>query len=229
MSQFKQLQAHEKPDERCLALGASQLTDRELLAILIRTGTRDCSVLDVAEAVLTQNPHYDGLVGLMHLPIRELEQIRGIGRKKAIQLNVVGEISRRIWNRSRRQSLQEVHDAETVADYYKENLRYLDHEEIYVMLLDHHMRLMKDFKVSQGTCNRSAVSARDILGEALRTSAVGLILVHNHPSGDPRPSAEDIRFTENLAAGSSLLGLNLLDHVIIGDNTYYSFKEQRII
>lgn len=229
MNDFKQREASEKPDERCLAKGPEALSDQELLAILIRTGTREHSVLDVAEAVLSINPQYDGLVALMHHDIETLSKVKGIGEKKAIQLSVVGEISRRIWGRHKRRELQVFDHAQAVGDYYKEDLRHLDHEEIYVMLLDNHMQLMKEFKVSQGTCNRSAVSARDILTEALRVSAVGLILVHNHPSGNPKPSADDISFTKNLQKGSGLVGLMLLDHVVIGDNTYFSFKEQGLI
>lgn len=229
MNQFKQLKSEEKPDEKCLMYGPSALTDRELLSILIRTGTKDRSVLDVAEAVLNVNPAYDGLVGLMHHGVETYKGVSGIGEKKAIQLSVVGEISRRIWNRSKRSAVRMMNSAEAVYDYYKEDLRYLDHEEIYVMFLDNHMQLMKDYKVSQGTCNRSAVSARDILSEGLRISAVGMIMVHNHPSGNPEPSADDLQFTTNLRLGASLVGITLLDHIVIGDNSYYSFKEQKII
>lgn len=229
MNQFKQLKPDERPDERCLMYGPSMLSDRELLSILLRTGTKDRSVLDVAEAVLTVNPEYDGLVGLMHHSISEYAKISGIGEKKAIQLSVVGEISRRIWNRSKRPALRSLNSAAAVYDYYKEDLRYLDHEEIFVMFLDNHMQLMKDFKVSQGTCSRSAVSARDILREGLRISAVGMILVHNHPSGNPEPSEDDVQFTSNLKFGGNLVGIVLIDHVVIGDNSYYSFKEQKII
>ena len=217
------------PYEKCMKLGAEALSDTELLAILIRTGTQGSSVLKVAEEVLNMNPQYDGLVGMVHFGPDEYQKISGIGKVKAVQLSVVGEIARRIWNRKKRVRNMRFTDSAQVADYYMEDLRYLSHEVVRVLYLDHHMQLIMEKLVSAGTNCRSAVSSREIFIEALKISASCLIMVHNHPSGDPEPSGDDIQFTKELYKAGQIIGIGLVDHVVIGDNVYFSFREQGII
>lgn len=226
MKKLNELDEENKPYERCERLGAEALSDQELLAILLRTGTREKSVLEVAEEILNLNAQYDGLVGLIHFDRQEFCSIEGIGRIKSIQLQAVGEIAKRIWTRQKRKNHLAFRNPEAVQEYFKEELRYLDHEVIRVLYLDNQMQLIQDKLISSGTCNRSAVSAREILIGALRINTVNMILVHNHPSGNPEPSMEDRMFTMDLKQAAELVGIGLMDHVIIGDNAFYSFREQ---
>ncbi len=228
-NKWNELRAEDRPYEKCLAQGPGSLTDAELLAILLRTGTKQHSVLDVAERVLSMNAEFDGLVGLMHFMPAEYRGVEGIGEVKAIQLSVVGEIAHRIWQRAKRVKHTVFSQPEQVADYYMEDLRYLDHEVVRILYLDYQMQLLKDKLLSAGTCCRSAVSARDIFIEALGIRAACFIMVHNHPSGDPSPSDEDIQFTRELEQAGALVGIHLVDHVIIGDHRYISLREQEII
>ncbi len=217
------------PLERFKRLGPKALSDTELLAIVLRTGTKGSSVLSVSDKILNLNPQFDGLVSLMHYDWSEFLRVSGVGEVKAIQLGCIGEIASRIWNRQKRTRHLVFSSASIVSAYYQEELRYLDHEVVKVLFLDSHQQLMKERLMAEGTCNTAAISQRDIFIEALRISAVCFIVVHNHPSGDPSPSEEDIIFTEKLYEGAELLGFSLCDHVIIGDNAYYSFREQEII
>ncbi len=226
MKKLNELDAGNKPYEKCERLGAEALTDQELLAIVLRTGTKEKPVLEVAEDVLNLNPQYDGLVGLIHFDRLEFCSIAGIGRVKAIQLQAIGEIAKRIWTRQKRKNNMTFCSPNAVEEYFKEELRYLDHEVIHVLYLDNQMQLIQDKLISAGTCNRSVVSSREILIEALRSHTVNMVLVHNHPSGNPKPSPEDRQFTITLRQAAELVGINLVDHVIIGDNRYYSFREQ---
>ena len=228
-NKWNELKPEDMPYEKCMTLGPGSLTDAELLAILLRTGTRQHSVLEVSEKVLSINPEFDGLVGMMHFTPAEYQQVEGIGRVKAIQLSVVGEIAHRIWQRAKRVKHTVFSRPEQVAEYYMEDLRYLDHEVVRVLYLDYQMQLIKDKLLSTGTCCRSAISSRDIFIEALNIRAACFIMVHNHPSGDPSPSDEDIQFTQELEWAATLVGIRLIDHVVIGDNRYISFREQELI
>jgi DNA repair protein RadC len=225
----KKLTQDEMPYEKCIKNGPEALSDAELLAVLLRTGTQGSSVLEVSQKVLDMNPLYDGLVGMMHFGAEEYMKINGIGKVKAIQLSVIGEIARRIWNRKKRIRHMRFTDSKQVADYYMEDLRYLDHEVVRVLYLDHHMQLIREKLLSEGTNCRSAVSSREIFIEALKVSASCIIMVHNHPSGDPEPSEDDILFTNELYRAGQIIGIGLVDHVEIGDNVYFSFREQGLI
>lgn len=214
------------PYEKCMRYGVSVLTDTELLAILLRTGTKGRSVLSVCNEILNLKQPLDGLVGLMHFRTEDYLEIEGIGAVKAMQLTVVGEIARRIWHRRRFSEDLFFTSPRQVSDHYQEKLRYLDHEEIHALFLDNQNRLLREEMMSRGSVNSAALTPREIFLSALRHHAVGIILVHNHPSGDPGPSEEDIFFTKRTEEAGRLLGITLMDHVIIGDHAYYSFKEQ---
>lgn len=216
----------ELPREKCIREGASSLTDAELLAVLLRTGTKEKSVLELSEELLSREENFDGLVALTHLDPAELRKLRGIGVSKAAELSAVGEIARRIWNRKMRVRRLSFHRGGDVYDYFKEDLRYLDHEVIHILYLDNQLQLIRDVQLSRGTCSSSAISPRDIFREALRNGGVSIIMVHNHPSGVPEPSEEDRSFTAELFRLGQCLGIPLIDHIIMGDNAYYSFKEQ---
>ncbi len=229
MSTFETMNPEEKPREKCRRYGVKSLTDQELLAILLRTGTRDKSVLELSDEILHINPLYDGLVGLAHVSEAEYRQIPGVGSIRAMELCAIGEISARIWKRRRRVSEINFRDPDSVAGYLKEDMRHLEYETVHILYLDNHKRLIRDFTVSRGTCSQTALSPREIFAEGIRICAVCMIMAHNHPSGDPEPSDEDVHFTRDLELAGRMVGIHLIDHIIIGDNRYYSFRKQGLI
>ena len=214
------------PREKASQRGFSALSDTELLALILRTGRKDASVLELSEEILHLRECCKGLTGLMHFSLQELKQIQGIGTTKAVELLAIGEIARRIWNSRIRDKVQCFRSPHEVLLYFKEEMRYLDHEEVRVLYLDTKAKLLKDCLLAKGSGNAASVSGREVFRAALMTAASCMILVHNHPSGDPLPSKEDFDFTESLKQAGNYIGIPLVDHVIIGDNRYYSFKEQ---
>lgn len=220
---IRDLPAAERPYERCREFGPEALSDTELLAVLLRTGAQDCSALELAGRVLRKCPTDTGLTGVMRLSTAELEQIPGIGPVKAVQIRCMGELSRRISRR--RGNLRPVfREPEGIAEYYMENLRYCEQEHVFCMMLDTRNGLLGETEISRGTVNQALLSPRELFLKALAYRAVHIVLVHNHPSGDPSPSTEDIRITQMTAEAGILLGIPLLDHIIVGDRTYHSLR-----
>ncbi len=226
---MKQIPNDDRPYERCLKNGPESLSDAELLSIIIRTGSAEANSLDLASEILALNYPQDGILGLLHLSLPELMSVKGIGRVKGIQLLCVGELSRRIWSRKRLEQPISIRDPESVALYLQEDLRHLDQEEFHVLLFNAKQVLIRDLLISKGTVNASLASPREIFIEALRYQAVSLILSHNHPSGDPEPSQQDILLTQRVQEAGILMGIPLMDHVIIGDYAYVSLKERGLI
>lgn len=223
---LKDLESKEElPYERCLKLGCKALTDVELLAVLLRTGTKDVNVVELSKSVLGLGAVRQGLFGLSTLNYNELLKIRGIGKVKAIQILCLIELSKRLW-KSSKPDIACFDSPLAVADYYMQELRNLKREELRLALLDTRQGLICDLLISRGTVNSSIISVRDILIEALRHEAVNVVLVHNHPSGNPNPSKEDVTVTKAVDKACALVGIKLNDHVIIGNNKYYSFREQ---
>lgn len=218
-----------KPYEKFVTYGAEHLTDAELLAIILRTGTKNCDALEVAKEVLRQSScGKNGLLGLYHMSPEQLAQIKGIGPVKAVKIKCITELSKRIavtkaWKEMVFQK------SGTVADYYMEKLRHLSRECVILMLLDSKGHLIKEVELSSGTVRMSPVSPREIFIEALKAEAVQMILIHNHPSGDPTPSRDDIRVTEVVSRMGLEMELPLVDHIIIGDHNYISFKEKGLL
>ena len=215
----------ERPYERCLALGAAALSDAELLAAVIRSGTNGKSAVELSKEILALAGEKNGLLGLCHLRTEELMAIAGIGPAKAVQLQCVAELSKRIAARSAEERLSFT-SPESVASYYMEQLRHKEQELLLAVLLDTKMHRIADEVLTVGTVRSSPVSPRELFLTALRYKAVSLILIHNHPSGDPTPSKEDIDITKKIAEAGRLLDIMLVDHIIIGDRRYYSFLEQ---
>lgn len=218
----------ERPYEKCEHHGPGALTDAELLAVILRTGSRGESSTKLAERILdAASPQ--GILGLLHLTMPELTELRGVGRVKAIELLCIGELSKRIWRSLAVKETQEYTSAELVAGYYMEALRHLEQEELHVMMLNNRNTLIRDVCLYRGTVNLSVASPREIYIEALRNHAVNIVLVHNHPSGDPTPSDADREMTRKVREAGELIGIRLIDHLIIGDQIYFSFSEWGIL
>ncbi|MDO4803734.1 MAG: DNA repair protein RadC [Lachnospiraceae bacterium] len=217
-----------RPYERCLMYGPASLSDAELLAVIIRSGTVGTSAIELANKILHLSRSDTGLLALCHLSIQELTELPGIGQVKAIQLKCVGELSKRIAMYSAKQELS-FSDPCSIADYYMEQLRHEEKESLFCMMLDTKNNFIGDECISKGTVNYAVLSTRELFLTALRYRAVSIILVHNHPSGDPSPSEEDILLTERVREAGKLLNIRLLDHIVIGDKRYISFMENGIL
>ena len=218
---MKELPVTERPYEKCEKNGAGMLSDAELLAIVIKTGTRGDKVMDLAVQLLNLNPSCQGLEGIMSLDIQDFQKIRGIGRVKAVQLAAVCELSRRMTRiRFRRDYVFET--PQSIADYYMAYMCHLKHEEVHVMMLDARQHMISECLLTKGTVNASLIAPREIFIHALKANAVGIILVHNHPCGDDTPSREDLAATEKVRCAGDLIGIRLLDHIIIGSGHFTS-------
>lgn len=216
----------EFPYERFENYGPQALTDAELVAIIIRTGTVGEDALTLARKVLSLDADSgQGILALNSVPLEELMKIKGIGKVKAIRLKCVAEICARMQMRHPKNAVLFSNPA-SVADYYMERLRNLKTEHVYLVLTDTKNRFLKEILISKGTINMSLMPVREIFVEALRYQAVHILLLHNHPSGDATPSRQDIEITGQIAQAARLLNIPLLDHIIIGDNTFTSLKEK---
>ncbi len=223
MTMIRDLPENARPYERCLANGPESLSDLELLAVLLRSGTQGCSALELARKILTLCPYEEGLGGLSRLTLQELRQIQGIGPVKAVQICCAGELSKRI---ARKQHVKkpQFRDARSIADYYMENLRHCEQEHVFGMMLDTRNRLLGEEEISKGTVNQSIFSPRELFLKALTYHAVHVILVHNHPSGDCSPSPEDREITRQTFEAGEMIGISLIDHIIVGDRCYASLR-----
>lgn len=224
----KELPKSERPYEKAEEYGVEQLSDAELLAVIIRTGSHKLRSVDLAYQILNHKPQYPGLLSLYYTTKEELMKIHGIGKVKAIELLAVAELAKRLTRKQRRQRLS-FRSPEMIAQYYMEQLRHQKREKLILILLDGKNKAIKEMVISEGTVNASMASAREIFIEALRYEAVYLILLHNHPSGDPTPSRQDEAITKIIKESGDLLGIPLLDHIILGDCCYVSLKEQKLL
>ncbi len=215
------------PYEKFLKCGAKALSDEELLAIILRTGTLGEDALTLAMRVLTLCGR-EGILGLHHLTPKDLKTIKGIGEVKAVKLITVAELSRRMAAAVREKDICFTNPRQ-VAEAYMERMRHFEQEHCMVVYLDGKDMRIADEELSVGTLNASLVSTREIFRRACRHNAASIILLHNHPSGNPQPSREDILLTQRLSQASHLMEIPLLDHIIIGDNTYTSLKEKGVL
>ena len=220
----------QRPYEKCLREGTEALSDIELLAVILRSGTKGNSSLSVASQILkvTEQSPYPGLPGLMHMSVKDLTAIRGVGTVKAIQLKCIGELSKRIARCAAKPQVS-FQEPESIARYYMEQLRHEEQEHLYCMFLDGANHLLGEKLLSRGTVNATLITPREIFVEALRNHAVNFILVHNHPGGNPTPSQGDMEVTRRIYEAGELLGIHLLDHIVIGDQRFVSFYAQGIL
>lgn len=214
-----------QPRERLFRFGVQALSDRELIAILLTTGSREGTALDLAEGILTK---YQGLKNFSHLTQEELESIKGVGQGKAARIIAAVELGKRI-------SLQgsdfkpAIRSPEDVSNLVMEEMRILDREHFKALLLNTKNQVISCETISIGNLNSSLVHPRELFKVAVKRSAAALILLHNHPSGDPTPSRDDIKITKRLIEAGEIMGIGILDHVIIGNKIFISMKEQGLI
>lgn len=221
----KELPITEKPYEKCIKKGAEFLSDSELLAVIIRTGSQGIKSTDLANSILKECGESKGLSGLFDLSINRLKKIKGIGDVKAVQIKCICELSKRI-SKSQASNNLYMNSPQTIAAYYMEELRHEQQEQLVIAMFNTKNALIADKVISKGTVDCSIISPREIFIEALKREAVNLVIIHNHPSGDVTPSKEDLHTTKRLKECGALIGISVIDHIIIGDNKYLSFNER---
>ena len=223
---IKKVSKEERPREKLMREGPRFLSDTELIAALLGTGTRTLSVLELADQIVGLDRR--GLLFLADCVPEELCALSGIGTAKACQISAAIEIGKRIAKRPKDGGYR-ISYADEAAGLVMEELKNLRREIFMVILLSARGEVLTTEKVAEGDINTAAVHARDVFGTAVRRNAFAVILVHNHPSGDPSPSRADIETTKRLIEAGELLGVHVSDHIIIGDGRYYSFKENKIM
>ncbi|MCD8300910.1 MAG: DNA repair protein RadC [Clostridiales bacterium] len=217
---MKELPESERPYEKCRLYGPGALTDAELIAVILRSGSQGERSTDLADRILNAAP--DGLLNLIRLNPEELMSIRGIGSVKAVQLKCMGELSRRISGMAR--PLSRIYSGpEDIAGHYMEQLRHESREILMMLMFDRKNMFLGDEKISIGTSNSSLISPAEVFRTALAKRAEFIVLLHNHPSGDPSPSKADRDVTRRIEECGKMLEIPLMDHIIIGDKCYYSF------
>ena len=221
---IKEMPRDGRPREKLKALGSGALSDAELLAIILRVGTQGESVIDLANRLLVT---YGGLVGLSRVSFAELCDVHGLGEAKACQLKAALEMGRRLLMAQPEERLQ-VRSPADLAPLLMLELAPLDQETLRVILLNTKNQVIKMVDVYRGSLNTSVVRTSEVFKEAVRQNAAAIIVAHNHPSGDPTPSTEDARVTEQIVAAGKLLEIEVLDHLVIGERTWVSLREKRL-
>lgn len=219
---IKDLPEAERPYEKLELYGEKSLTNAELLAIIIKTGTKEESSVTIAQKILNLNEdRKNNLKFLQDISINELTKIKGIGKIKAIQLKAVSELTKRM-SRPITNNKIKITCPQDVANLLIDELKNEKRELVKVLILNSKNIIIKILDVSYGSSNLAIVTPKDILAEVIKMEAPKIILVHNHPSGDPLPSKADMAFTDRLIEASKLLGVELLDHIVIGHDSYES-------
>ena len=219
------LPENERPQERLLRYGSEVLSNGELLALILRTGTSEENIVNLCSRILAEA---GGLNGLLSLSVEEYVKLKGIKKAKAAQLLALAELSKRFkaYKSGDEYKISQPKDA---AFLVMEEMRYLKQEVLKIILLNTKNAVMLVKNISVGSLNSSIVHPREVFTEPLKKCCASIIVCHNHPSGDPSPSQEDINITHRLKECGKLLGIDLLDHVIIGNGNYVSLKEKGIL
>ncbi|HMK57264.1 MAG TPA: DNA repair protein RadC [Dissulfurispiraceae bacterium] len=217
--------ASERPRERLLRHGSEALSDAQLLAILLRTGSSDKGVLDLAISLLDT---FKDLRNIDNASVSDLSQIKGVGTAKIAQIKAAFELGKRLMAESD-EGLPLFNSSLAVYSYFAPRFKNMKKELFLCLLLDTKNRLIKDVRISEGTLTNSLIHPREAFKSAIKESAASVIFVHNHPSGDPTPSRDDIAVTERLKKAGEVIGIAALDHIIIGDGTFVSLKEKGLL
>ena len=221
---IKELPEADRPREKLLKFGAENLTDSELLAILLRTGLKGKNVLDLSRELLN---HFGGISGLSRAHVEELLSFRGLGKAKAITLLAAFEVGRRALLTE--DFSPKITSPEDVANLVWMKLKNLKVEVFGIVTLNTKGKLISVHEITKGGTNFTSISPKEVFYPAVKDVASAVILFHNHPSGDPTPSSEDIEVTRKLLNGASLLEIEVLDHIIFGRNSYFSFKKEGLL
>lgn len=222
---IKDLPKNERPREKILRYGAECLSNSELLALILRTGTKEDNVLNLCDRVLS---HCGGINGISGPSINELKQVKGIGEAKATQILALAELATR-FNSFKSGAEYAISSPKDVSTYMMGQMKNLKKEYFKLIMLNTKNVIISVKDISIGNLNSSIVHPREVFIEAIKLSSASVILCHNHPSGDPTPSKEDILITKRLKECGTLLGIEVLDHVIIGNKAYVSLKEKGIV
>ena len=228
---IKDLPDSSKPRERFLKHGPEALSDAELFAIILRTGTRNKkdengelmpgeNVIDMSNRLLKEY----GLNSLFDCSLNELQKIKGIGPSKAMQILAMAELGKR--HSQSRNPIKKINCAKDVFDYFHERLKDEKQEHFYILMLNNKNHIIGEKFLFKGTIDASLIEPNEIFRSAIKDSSKRIILIHNHPSGDPNPSDEDIEITHKLIEAGKMLNIQVLDHVIIGNESYWNWKEQ---
>lgn len=226
INSIKKMPKSERPRERLCRYGVEYLTNIELLSIILGTGYKDKSVLKLANDILSIDKL--GIIYLQDITIQELMSVQGVGISKATKILASIEFGKRVNNSCEIEKIK-VNRPFVVSEILMDKMKTLTKEYFKVILLDTKNQIICIDNISIGTLNASIVHPRDVFNVAIRKNSNSIILVHNHPSGDPNPSKEDVAITYRLQKAGKILGIEVLDHVIIGNNKYISFKEEKLI
>lgn len=224
MSQcIKELSVDDRPREKLVRQGAVGLSNSELLAILIRTGTQEKSALRIAEELTAADGLYQN-IACIH-SVAELSKVKGLGTAKAATILAALELGKRVAVAKSQEKIK-IESPQSCADILLPRLRYERHEKFLVVLLDSKNRIIRIDQISEGSVNSAVVHPREVFAPALLYHAAAILVAHNHPSGDPKPSSEDKDLTQSLAETGKIMGIPLIDHLVIGDGIFFSFREQ---
>jgi len=215
----------EKPREKLLKVGEHNLTDTELLAIILRSGTKGETAIDLARKIIDK---FGSFRNMSHTSLSNFKEIKGLGIAKICQIKAAIEIGRRMAEKEMIEKKIQIGSPDEVVKYIMPRFRDLKKEVFKVIFLDSKNRVIDIKEIEEGTINQANPIIREIFYKAIENFVLSIICVHNHPSGDPSPSKEDIEFTKRLKHGGEILGVNVLDHIIIGNNLYYSFALGKI-
>ncbi len=215
----------DRPRERLARLGPEALRDAELLAVLFRTGTRETGAVALAERVIR---HFGDLRSLARASIEELQQVKGLGAVKAIEVKAALELGMRLARHSDH-GRAKIRSAQDVADLLMMRFKHCETEQFKCLILSAKHDVLKVVEISQGGLDGTVAMPRDVFRQAVREGAVAVIVCHNHPSGDPEPSRDDLLLTQRLAQAAEVLGVSFLDHVVFGDGRFVSMKERNLM
>ena len=215
----------ERPREKLIKFGPESLSNKELLAVILRCGTRGENILSLSDRILSE---VSGLDGLLNISFDDAMKIKGIKQGKASQILALSELFKR-FNTLRANSIISISKPQDVADMLINEMKSLNQEVLKLLVLNTKNKIIKIKDVFKGTLNSSIVHPREIYSEAIKSGGASIIICHNHPSGDPTPSGEDINITLRIKECGNIIGINLLDHIIVGDKKYISLKEKGII
>lgn len=226
---IKDMPCEDRPYEKLEKAGPESLTDAELLAVIIRTGCKNDTSLDLTRRIINRYSDGKGLLYLKKASISQLCRIKGIGRVKAIQLKAAAELGNRMTGMGKENGRYKITSPDDLDKLYMEQLRHMEKEVFMVLVMNTRNEIIKELTISTGSLSETVVHPRDVFSEVMKEPAAAVILMHNHPSGDSRPSGNDKVTTKRLIDAGKILGIKILDHVIIGNGNIYSFKENGLI